>query len=115
MEAILNKSKKCLIVRLKGELDDHMAANLRQTLKDILKKNPGYSLLMNLQDLSFIDSSGVGVILGRYRDMEQGEREIMLCGLNSQVRRVLDLAGVLKIIPNYDTEKEALNQGRFTK
>ena len=113
MEAILNKSKKCLIVRLKGELDDHVAANLRQTLKDILKKNPEYSLLLNLQDLSFIDSSGVGVILGRYRDMEQDQREIMLCGLKPQVRRVLDLAGVLKIIANYDTEKEALNQGRF--
>lgn len=113
MEAILNKSKKCLIVRLKGELDDHVAASLRQTLKDILKKNPGYSLLLNLQDLSFIDSSGVGVILGRFREMEQGEGEVLLCGLNSQVRRVLDLAGVLKIIESYDTEREALNQGRF--
>ncbi len=115
MEAIINKSKKCLIVRLKGELDDHVAARLRQTLKDMLRKNPELSLLLNLKDLNFIDSSGVGVILGRYREMAQEEREIMLCGLNSQVKRVLDLAGVLRIIPYFHTEKEALNQGRFAQ
>ena len=115
MEAILNKSKKCLIVRLQGELDDHAAAKMRQTLKDLLKKYHDFSLLLNLQDLHFIDSSGVGVILGRYREMSQGEREILLCCLNSQVRRVLELAGVLKIIPCFDSEKEALNQGRFVQ
>ncbi len=115
MEAILNRSKKCLIVRLKGELDDHAAPKIRQNLKDMLDKYPDFSLLLNLKDLSFIDSSGVGVILGRYRDMAQEEREILLCCLNSQVRRVLDLAGVLKIIPAFGSEKEALNQGRFAQ
>lgn len=115
MEAILNKTKKYLIVRLKGELDDHAAAGMRQTLKDLLEKYPDYSLLLNLKDLSFIDSSGVGVILGRYREMTREERDIALCCLNSQVRRVLGLAGILKIIPSFGSEKEALNQGRFAQ
>jgi len=65
--------------------------------------------------LSFIDSSGVGVILGRYREMTGEERGISLCCLGSQVKRVLDLAGVLKIIPSFPSEEEALNQGRWVQ
>ena len=112
MDVIFNKSKNCLIVRLKGEIDHHSADQLRQVLKDVLRKYPQASLLLNLEELNFMDSSGIGVLLGRYREMENSKRKIMLCGLKSQVRRVLELAGVLTIISAYKTEKEALNQGR---
>ena len=112
MDIILKKRKNCLVVRLAGELDDHMAARLRRELKETLKEYPSFSLLLNMEGLSFIDSSGVGVILGRYREMTREKRDIMLCGLGSQVKRVLDLAGVLKIVPCFGSEEEALNQGR---
>ncbi len=113
MEAIYNKSKNCLIVRLKGELDDHAAIMLRKGLKDLLKKYPDSSLLLNMQELRFMDSSGVGVILGRYKEINQKNRKLMLCALNPQIKRILDLAGILTIIQVFKTERDALSQGRF--
>ncbi len=115
MEIIYNRSRECLIVRLKGELDDHAAGKLRQTLKESFRKKMPAILLLNLQELDFMDSSGVGVILGRYRETSRNNNKLMLCGLNPQVKRVLDLAGVLKIVPAYKTEREALRQGRVEK
>ncbi|HHX77619.1 MAG TPA: anti-sigma F factor antagonist [Firmicutes bacterium] len=110
MEIIYNQSKKCLILRLMGELDDHKAEKIRQMLKKYFLKHPSSSLIINLQKLKFMDSAGVGLILGRYNEVRERGRNVYLCGLNPQIKRVLELSGLLKHIAVFDSENEALSQ-----
>ncbi len=109
MDIKLIKRKNILIVRLTGELDHHTALKLKQTIEQELSKNTVLHLVINLKELSFIDSSGIGVILGRYRQFKEKGGQVVLCGLNRHTERILQMGGVLKVIKAFHTENEAIN------
>lgn len=82
------------VARLTGELDHHCAAETRRAL-DALISNPGITELeIDLRGVSFMDSSGLGVILGRYRALSRRGGKLALSGANKHVDRILRMAGV---------------------
>lgn len=96
-----------LFVRPCGELDMNITDEFRNSLEDSLKKNLVNHLIFNLEHVSFIDSSGLGVILGRYKRLVQQGGRVSLVGIQPQVRRILDLSGLLTIMREYKNEEEA--------
>jgi stage II sporulation protein AA (anti-sigma F factor antagonist) len=66
------------------------------------------NLVLVMSSVSFIDSSGVGAIIGRYRTVKDRQGKMVLVGLRPAVRRVLDMSGVLGIADATDTERHAL-------
>lgn len=101
-----------LVVTLKGELDHHTADGLRQVVEKELDKDIAQHLLLNLSQLKFMDSSGLGVILGRYRRLSAQGGKMATCSLHPHVERLYELAGLPKIIPVYPTEEAALPELR---
>lgn len=100
-----------LLVRLKGELDHHTASNLRFTIEDLMSERKEIlHLVLNVKDLSFMDSSGLGVILGRYKEIEKKKGQMIICSLNSMIYRLIEMAGLFKIISITSTEEEALSE-----
>lgn len=98
-----------LLVRLKGELDHHTSANLRQTIDTILhERKEIVHLILNLRDLTFMDSSGIGVILGRYKEIDKKKGQMVICSLNPMIYRLIEMAGVFKIISIATSEEQAL-------
>ncbi len=97
-----------LVVRPCGELDLGVADYFRSTVEAALDREQPQNLLFNLSKLSFIDSSGLGVLLGRYRRVVKNGGKVFLVAPQPQVRRVLDLSGILRIIDEYKSESEAL-------
>jgi len=97
-----------LVVNLKGELDHHTAENLRKTVEHELDKEIAQHLLLNLSGLKFMDSSGLGVILGRYRRVSAQGGRVAACALHPHVARLYELAGLPKIIPVFDSEDDAI-------
>lgn len=97
-----------LIVRLKGELDHHTADGLKQRLEDAMLRGRVQHVLLSLEELQFMDSSGLGVILGRYKTISARGGKLIICGVNPPVRRLLELSGLHKIVAIYDSEHEAL-------
>ena len=96
-----------LIVRLSGELDHHTAELVRTQVEAELDR--GYSnLVMNFDQLGFMDSSGLGVILGRYKRVTQAGGRMSLCSVNDQLMKLFELSGMLKILRIYKTESQAL-------
>ena len=61
-----NKDNK-LIVQLVGELDHHSAAEVRNKIDDRLEREKVTKLIMNFSGVTFMDSSGIGVVIGRYK------------------------------------------------
>ncbi len=99
-----------LKVSVSGELDLKVADRFREALDTYLDRHPGSNLLLDLSRVNFIDSSGLGVILGRYKRLSKGGRVMVISGAKPQVRRILELSGIMKIIGVYSTESDALSQ-----
>jgi len=97
-----------VVARIAGELDCYTAPTLREVLDRELDASGAASLVLNLRDASFIDSSGLGAILGRYRRLAPGGGRVAVCEAQPSVRRVLELAGIPRIIPLYPSEEQAL-------
>lgn len=98
-----------VIMRLSGELDVHTAEIFKASADEFLDK--GYSnVILNLEEVSFIDSSGLGAILGRYKRISSNDGRMVIVKPKPHVRQVLELSGLRKIIPIYYSEKTALNR-----
>jgi stage II sporulation protein AA (anti-sigma F factor antagonist) len=110
MNVELELKRRTLIVRLSGELDHHSADSLRKQVEQELDKELAHSVLLSLAGLTFMDSSGLGVILGRYRRLNQAGGKMAACCLKPQVQRIFEMSGLTRIMNIYKTEEQALEQ-----
>jgi stage II sporulation protein AA (anti-sigma F factor antagonist) len=96
-----------LLVRLHGELDHHAVTGLRTQIDTRLSlvKN----ILFNFNEVGFMDSSGLGLVLGRYKIVNEKGGKVLACSLSPGVQRVFELSGLQTKIPVFATEREALN------
>jgi stage II sporulation protein AA (anti-sigma F factor antagonist) len=97
-----------LCIRLEGELDHHTAEDLRNLATNAIEKYEIRHILLNLEHLSFMDSSGLGVILGRYKQIKQLHGEMVVCAISPAIERLFDLSGLFKIMRLEPTEEFAL-------
>lgn len=98
-----------LIVRLSGELDHHEATPLKECWQKELNENLVKHVILNLADVDFMDSSGIGVILGRYKEITYCGGELVICKPNASIQRILEMSGLFKIIRLEQTEQLALD------
>lgn len=99
-----------LVVRLTGELDHHEAEKLREQWKDHIYENAVKHVLLNLGGVSFMDSSGLGVVLGRYKEILQLDGELFVCSVTPSVERLFEMSGLFKIVRRAENESFALSE-----
>ena len=97
-----------LIVRVEGELDMHVAEEFRLTVDEALDSSGVKSILLSLKGVTFIDSSGLGVILGRYKKVTQLGGKLLAAHAHPQIERIFKLSGLLTLIQMYRSEHQAL-------
>ncbi len=96
-----------LTVRLAGELDHFCAQSVRREL-DRLIADPGVrTLILDFSNLQFMDSSGIGVILGRYRQMRDRGGCVAVTCMNRHIARIFHMSGMDRIIRQIDQTQEA--------
>lgn len=75
---------QALIAELQGELDLHTSPEFKANLVKLFDTHPHIKhLIMHVKGLSFVDSSGLGVILGRYRELQQRGGRLFFCAAQS--------------------------------
>lgn len=98
MKFELAKSGNLLIVRVAGELDHHFADEIRMRIDAEIMKPPVKNILFDFNNLSFMDSSGIGMIMGRYKKIKAlGGKAWIICN-NPNATRILEMSGVFKYI-----------------
>lgn len=102
------KEDEKLIVFMMGELDHHSAEEVRSKIDDRLDRESINKLILDFKDVSFMDSSGIGVVIGRYKKIVTNKGSICIVNVNSSVKRVFDLSGMFKIIKVYENLEQAL-------
>ena len=101
--------KDILILRLKGELDDVSVSDLRTRISNYIESYKINHLVLNLKDLSFLDSSGIGFIIGRYHQLKKRDGDITISNVNSRIDRIIYISGLSKICKIRDTEEAVLS------
>ncbi|HSH36434.1 anti-sigma F factor antagonist [Schnuerera sp.] len=108
MELSIDILQNYLIVRLKGELDHHTSEDIRKKIDQQYYNNNLLHIILDLRDLSFMDSSGIGLIMGRYKNCKERNGKVLIISTNSNIGRILKMSGLLKIINMYSSVDEAI-------
>lgn len=100
------------VFTVRGELDMSTAPELERGLEQALA-DPGASILVDLSECEFIDSTGIALIVRAWQRLsEEGERRLVLASSNHQVRRLLKITGVESSIPMRESRDAALAELR---
>lgn len=100
--------KNVLFVRMDGELDQHAVEGIRFRITELIEKYQIKYMVLNFSKLSFMDSSGVGFIIGRYNRLKQDKGGVILCALNEHIKRLVMLSGLNKICMIRENEDAAI-------
>lgn len=87
-----------LHVKLSGELDEHTSAYVRTSLDGLTECGGIKRLYIDMSELSFMDSTGIGVLIGRYKRLKPRGVAIFLKSPTAAVDRVLGLSGIYEIM-----------------
>lgn len=101
--------KSTLVVYLAGELDHHNAEEVRVKIDDAIDINQTSKVILDFTEVTFMDSSGIGVIVGRLKKISSKDGKMCIANINNRVYRVFELSGLFKIIKTYNSVREALN------
>ncbi|SNX55391.1 anti-sigma F factor antagonist [Thermoanaerobacterium sp. RBIITD] len=108
MSIDFKKQNDTLIVKVKGELDHHTSDMFKESINNEYQK--GYkNIILDFKHLNFMDSSGIGMILGRYKMAKENNGTLAIVGANSQLLKVIELSGILRVINCYDKIDDAIN------
>lgn len=109
MDFELRLIRNTLVVRVKGELDMLVAEELRLEIDNRLDNNQVNNLIINLEKVSFIDSSGLGVIIGRYKKISANSGKMYIVGAQPAVEKILFFSGINKLIPICKNEQDVIS------
>jgi len=94
------------IVDVAGDIDTGTSPDFRKTLLESLKKTS--RLVVNMREVRYVDSSGIASLVEVLKEARNKEKRLVLFGLNTAVREVLELTRLTKIFEIHETEEEAL-------
>ena len=97
MSVEIRSSGQTVTAYLSGELDHHSAREMREAIDTAVELNMPGTLVLNFKNISFMDSSGIGLVMGRYRNISKTGGELHITGASPQIYKVMKLAGLERL------------------
>ncbi|MBQ3573209.1 MAG: anti-sigma factor antagonist [Clostridia bacterium] len=98
MEMRLEYLGSTLVAKLEGEIDQSCAGEIRERLDKDINLHGIINLIMDFDKVSFMDSSGIGMLIGRYKLIKARGGKLMIVRVAPHVKKVMDVAGLSKIM-----------------
>lgn len=108
MNLTVEKYKSNLVVQFKGELDHHTTESSREKIDQQYSDHRIKNIIFDLRGLTFMDSSGIGLIMGRYKNSIEKGGKVAIISESSYVDKILKMSGLLKIVTVYPTIESAI-------
>lgn len=105
MQITTKRTDGTLTASLSGELDHHSAAQVREALDGALGGDVR-ELALDLSGVTFMDSSGIGVILGRYKAMQDRGGKLRVSAMSTYAARILKMAGILPLVGQQESQRD---------
>lgn len=105
MECIYVPKDKQLTLKITEEIDEHTTEKLRRKIDNEITRFLPRKVIFDFSNVSFMDSAGIGMLLGRYKVIKMLGGQLELENVNKQIRRIFEISGILKIIPLINNEE----------
>ena len=92
-------NKNTLVISLSGELDECTANYTRSTMDDLIASNSFNKLVIDMHNLDFMDSTGIGVLIGRYKKLKSKNIFMYVINPNCHIEKIFKMSGLYEIIP----------------
>lgn len=114
MEINYYAENKMLVLKITEEIDECSVKNIRRRADYEIERFMPDEVIFDFDRVTFMDSSGIGMVIGRYKKANIVGAKIGMANLSEEVRKIFTMSGVLKIIPEVefeeDLEKKILSQ-----
>jgi len=99
-----------LIVKLKGRLAGNVCDEFADSIMPVINADIS-DVIIDLEGLEYMSSSGLGIIIRLHRDLSDMDKKLLLAAANKNVREILEISNINKLIPMYTSMEEACKQG----
>ena len=97
MSVEINVTGEVVTAYLSGELDHHTAKGMRESIDNAIELNMPSLLVLDFSAITFMDSSGIGLVMGRYRNLQKTGASLHISGASPSIYKVMKLAGIEKL------------------
>lgn len=111
MKIKYNEKDKLLLLQITEEIDHHVAEKIRTRADFEIQKYIPKQVILDFSNVTFMDSAGIGMLIGRYKMVTMFGGSIGIVNVKPPIKKVLEMAGILKIIPIIE-EKGGENDGQ---
>ena len=98
---------KALYIQLEGEIDHHSAGDLRERIDLAFDPTDCKQIIFDFSGVTFMDSSGIGMIIGRYKNAKKRGGTVAIAGMRPEIGRIFQISGLAKIINSYASIEDA--------
>ena len=102
---------KNVVVYLSGRVDVHLASDIEDDLNDLIEKHTEKDVILNLEDVEYMSSSGLRVFVSLMRNLKESGRDLKLCNLSLAVRKIFEVVELMDMFEIYESEEESLAAG----
>ena len=88
-----------LYIKFNGELDEYTSGYTRTYLDDAFRANRFESVVLDMAKLEFMDSTGIGILLGRYKILKAKNKNIYISNPNQTIEKIINMSGIYEIMP----------------
>ena len=109
MDIEISKKGRALVVKIDGEIDHHSAERVKDRIDSDFRRTNAKHILLNFERVRFMDSAGIGMIIGRYKLAQKEGGELAMVNISPETERIFELSGLHKIIKTFQNVDTALN------
>lgn len=109
MEIQYLKDSRTILVKIDCELDHHSSNSIRRRVDGDIQRYAPKNIVFDFEGVRFMDSSGIGLIMGRYKNIARFDGRAGMINVRPEVKRLFEMSGLSKLIPHYDSLDKAIN------
>ena len=103
MESYFNENEKILLLKISEEIDDCKVPEIRRKADYEIQRYMPKKIIFDFDNVTFMDSAGIGLIIGRYKFANLIGATLELANLTNSIRKIFEMSGVLRLIPEVES------------
>jgi stage II sporulation protein AA (anti-sigma F factor antagonist) len=107
VDVILLERNKNLIVKINGEIDQHNSEEIRERIDKAYERSRCRHMIFDFSGVAFMDSSGIGLLIGRYKKVSGRNGTVAIANMNRDLGRIYNISGLKKIIGSFESLDQA--------
>ena len=100
------KKDKRLIFEIEEDIDECCVQKIRRRIDNEIQRYMPKEVIFDFSNVSFMDSAGIGLIIGRYKLINMIGGELKIANVNTQIQKIFEMSGLLRLIPVEQKDKQ---------